>query len=111
MFDIFFKTLRYSNSIFKSIFPCIIFILNLTAFADSKNNQNEYSQNNNQLKWEKVKTQSKNYKSEIKWEKYYDEVSGHEYYHNPLTMENSWTLPAGSKAVPSVTEFSIVNGL
>ena len=41
------------------------------------------------------------------WEKYYDEVSGHEYYHNPLTMENSWTLPAGAKAVPGVTEADI----
>ena len=39
MFVIFFKTLRYFNGIFKSTFPYIIFILNLTAFADSKNNQ------------------------------------------------------------------------
>ena len=37
--------------------------------------------------------------TEPTWEKYFDEQSGHEYYHNPLTMENSWTLPAGAKCV------------
>ena len=89
MFDIFFKTFRYSNSIFKSTFPYIILILNLTAFADSKNNQNEYIQNNNQLKWEKVKTQSKNYKSEIKWEKYYDKSDKEKQELENLKQENN----------------------
>ena len=89
MFDIFFKTLRYSNRIFKSTFPYIILILNLTAFADSKNNQNEYIQKNNQLKWEKVKNQSKNYKSEIKWEKYFDKSDKEKQQFEKLKQENN----------------------
>ena len=88
MLDIFFKSLEYSNKIFKFTFPYIFLLLNLTAFADSKKNQNENSQNNNQLKWEKVKTQLKNQKSKIKWEKYHNQSDKENYQLGNIKQKN-----------------------
>ena len=37
------------------------------------------------------------------WESYIDNKSGHEYYHNPVTGENSWVVPAEATVVPGIT--------
>eukprot|EP00943_MAST-04B_sp_MAST-4B-sp1_P001703 g1703.t1 len=73
---------------------------------EKPNTTSNKEKNNKETVWDEWAQNGINQQQPI-WEKYYDEISGHDYYHNPLTMENSWTLPVGAKAVPGVTDEDI----
>ncbi len=88
MFDIFSKFLKYSKRWLNFSFPYIFLLLNLTAFADEKKNENKYNQNNNKLIWEKVKTKPKDNKSIIKWEKYENQSDKESYQIEIIKQKN-----------------------